>query len=178
MIFSYLTVNVHDNEKDVLVTSWVVKKQKQKQRRHKHVSHHHQYISFLWIRRGSQRLAQEQYTSVFFREFSSMWKLYKTSYQVSAHSQRVRPCKFPRGQFVYWACSCRSLWIIQHFASFSVSFNSQETIAFFMHRPTKGTLFLENLLMKDTSMFTTFPIVKVIILQSHGRCFLLSLYLE
>ena len=30
MIFSYLTVNVHDNEKDVLVTSWVVKKQKQK----------------------------------------------------------------------------------------------------------------------------------------------------
>ena len=157
MIFSYLTVNVRDNEEDVLVTSWVVKKQKQKQRRHKHVSHHHQYISFLWIRSGSQWLAQEQDTSVFFREFSSMWKLYKTWFQMSAHSQRTRPCKSLHGQFVYWVCSCRSLWVIQRFASFSVSFNSQETLAFFMPRPTKGALFLENLLMKIPLCLPPFP---------------------
>ena len=41
----------------------------------------------------------------------------------------------------------------------------------------KRNFVLREFVNEDTSVFTTFPIVKVIILRSHGTYFLLSLYL-
>lgn len=113
MIFSYLTVNEHDNAEDVLVTSWVVRNRDNKWK--EGIRMWITSLVFLFpLGKEGFTMAGPRVVHFFYLlgKFSSMWKLQNLVPGVSSlpEDQAMQVSCWP----VYSACSCKAFEFLVH----------------------------------------------------------------